>query len=215
MLHAQRVDGLIIHPTGQNLENLRELSEDQIPIVLIDRSIPGLKVDTVGTDNDKAMTEATGYFLDQGFERIGFFSQPIQHVSSRIERARTFVQILAAAGHPSVDDIYEYEPRIQGQFDEQLDRFIAKTQGQYRMIFAVNVVTQLKLINALQKRGSASPKMSALPVLTIRSGRPWSVPDSQPLRSRPMRSAIRRWSGFWSGLPAITARSSILHCLRI
>ncbi|MFD1776831.1 LacI family DNA-binding transcriptional regulator [Paenibacillus rhizophilus] len=158
MMHDQRVDGLIIHPTGQNLENLRELSEDQIPIVMIDRRIPGLKVDTVGTDNEKAMTEATGYFLDQGFERIGFFSQPIQHVSSRIERAQTFVQILATAGHPSVDDIYEYEPRIQGQFDEQLDRFIAETQGQYRMIFAVNVVTQLKLINALQKRGLRIPE---------------------------------------------------------
>jgi LacI family transcriptional regulator, kdg operon repressor len=158
MMQAHRIDGLIIHPTGHNQDILKEMAEDQIPVVFIDRSIPGLGFDTVGTDNVTAMSEAARFFLEQGYERIGFFTQPIQNVSSRYERAQTFTQVLGEAGHPSVDDIYEFEIRNQEQLEMKLDQFLIETAGQFRMLFAVNAVTQLKLINALQKRGLRIPE---------------------------------------------------------
>ncbi|WP_410512734.1 LacI family DNA-binding transcriptional regulator [Paenibacillus sp. BR2-3] len=158
MMQAHRIDGLIIHPTGYNQDILKEMAEDQIPIVFIDRSIPGLGFDTVATDNINAMSEATRFFLGQGYQRIGFFSQPIEHVSSRYERAQAFTEVLGAAGHPSVNDIYEFEIRNQEQFEAKLDQFLIETAGKFRMLFAVNAVTQLKLINALQKRGLRIPE---------------------------------------------------------
>ncbi len=158
MMQAHRIDGLIIHPTGHNREILDEMAKDQIPIVFIDRSIPGLGFDTVGTDNYSAMSEAARFFLGQGYERIGFFSQPFQNVSSRYERYKAFIDVLGEAGHPSVNDIYEFETRNQEQFEAKLDRFLAETADQSRMLFAVNAVTQLKLINVLQKRGLRIPR---------------------------------------------------------
>jgi LacI family kdg operon repressor len=158
MMHAHRIDGLIIHPTGHNKDILSEMADEQIPVVLIDREIPGLAFDMVGTDNYGAMSEATRFFLDQGYQRIGFFSQPIKHVSSRTERFLAFSDVLRNAGHPSAKDLYEFEIRKSEQLEAQLDRFIAETDGQSRMLFAVNGITQLKLINALQKRGLRIPE---------------------------------------------------------
>lgn len=158
MMQAHRIDGLIIHPTGENRDVLAELAEDQIPVVLIDRKIQGLRFDTVGTDNFQATEEAVSFFLRQGYKRIGFFSQPVAHISSRSERYRAFVECLERAAHPSVNDLYEFEYRSQEQLEAKLDQFIAQTAGQSRMLLAVNGITQLKLISALQKRGLRIPQ---------------------------------------------------------
>lgn len=158
MMRDHRIDGLIIHPTGYNSEMLQELAEDHVPVVLIDRKIPGLGFDTVETDNVRAMEEAMQYFLGQGYERIGFFSQPVVHVSSRYDRCHAFINCLKAANHPSANDIYEFEYRSQEQLEQKLDWFLHQSQGQFRMLFAVNGITQLKLINALQKRGIRIPE---------------------------------------------------------
>jgi LacI family kdg operon repressor len=158
MMQAHRIDGIIIHPTGHNQEILKEVAEDHIPVVLIDRNIPGSGFDYVGTDNFSATSEAMRFFVRQGYQRIGFFSQPIRHVSSRFERYQAFVELLKEAGHPSMEDVYEFDYRNQVQFEEQLDRFVGQTAGQSRMLFTVNGITQLRLINALQKRGLSIPE---------------------------------------------------------
>lgn len=158
MMQAHRIDGVILHPTGHNKEALSELAEEHIPTVLIDRKIAGSGFDTVGTDNFRATTDAVRFFLGQGYQRIGFFSQPIKTVSSRLERYQAFVNQLREAGHPSAEDRYEFEYRNEEQLEEQLSRFIAGSEGQSRMLFAANGVTQLKLINSLQQRGLRIPE---------------------------------------------------------
>lgn len=157
MMQAHRIDGLIIHPTGHNQDILHELAEDRTPVVLIDRKIPGLEFDMVTTDNYQAMTDAMEFFLHQGYKRIGFFSQPILHVSSRMERCQAYMDALRKADLPS-SDIYEFEYRSQEQLEKQLERFISLTEGQPRMIFAVNGITQLKLMGAIQKKGLRIPE---------------------------------------------------------
>lgn len=158
MMQSHRVDGVIIHPTGDNKDVLAELTADRIPVVLIDRKIPGTSFDTVGTDNYKAASEAMEYFLGMGYERIAFFSQPVSKVSSRYERYQAFIDSLRSAGHPSVGDVYEFQYRNREQMEEQLDQFLRKSEWQSRMLFAVNGVTQLILINAMQKRGLRIPE---------------------------------------------------------
>lgn len=158
MMQAHRIDGLIIHPTGYNQDILHELAEERVPVVFIDRKMPGLGYDTVSTDHYGATEEAVQYFVKQGYERIGFFSQPVSQVASRQERCRAFADALTAAGHPSAGDIYEFEYRNKEQLDGQLDHFLVDSQGSFRMIFAVNGITQLKLINALQERGLRLPE---------------------------------------------------------
>jgi LacI family kdg operon repressor len=152
MLQAHRIDGLIINSTGENNEYLHELAEEKIPIVLVDRKAPELDFDTVVTDNVQATTEAVEFFLKQGYERIAYFTQPTLRVSSRLERAGTFQNVLQQARHPSSTDIYEAEIRSEGQLEQQLDKYLADSNGQFRMLFSANGVMQLKILNILQRK---------------------------------------------------------------
>jgi len=43
----QRVDGVIMVPTGRNSDNLKQLLEKSVPVVLVDRDLPGLEVNRV------------------------------------------------------------------------------------------------------------------------------------------------------------------------
>ncbi|NTZ18037.1 LacI family DNA-binding transcriptional regulator [Paenibacillus sp. JMULE4] len=158
MLQAHRIDGLIINSTGHNNEYLHELAEEQTPVVLVDRKMPELGFDTVVTNNVQATTEAMRFFLQQGYERIAFFTQPVEKVSSRNERSNTFHQFLAQANHPSITDVYVVDFRENGQLEQKLEAYLSSSQGQFRLLFAVNGVMQLKILNVLQQKGLRIPE---------------------------------------------------------
>jgi LacI family transcriptional regulator len=71
-LFERRVEGLIICPVeGRDYSQLRSIVQMAVPVVVIDRPAPSLKVDTVGLDNRRAGREVTSYLLDLGHRRIG------------------------------------------------------------------------------------------------------------------------------------------------
>jgi LacI family transcriptional regulator len=71
-LLERRVEGLILCPVESGDQaQLRSFVESRIPVVLIDRPAPGLRVDTVGLDNRRAGHEATSHLIGLGHRRIG------------------------------------------------------------------------------------------------------------------------------------------------
>lgn len=54
MLRAKQVDGIIIFPTGDNLDLYQRMKSDQFPIVFMDRTIEELNIATVMLDNHLA-----------------------------------------------------------------------------------------------------------------------------------------------------------------
>jgi LacI family kdg operon repressor len=162
MLQAQRIDGLIINTTGQNNEFLHQLAAEHTPVVLVDRKVPELDFDTVTVHNEQATTEAVQYLVEQGYERIGFFSEPIDGISSRMERLVAFHQVLSRYGHRSVADVYEVDLRDERQLGEKLDAFLHHSRGQSRALFAANGVMLLKLLLELKKKGLSIPEDTAV-----------------------------------------------------
>ena len=51
ILLRQRVDGVILVPTGQSAEGVSRLLQANIPVVLIDRDLPNLAINRVLSDN--------------------------------------------------------------------------------------------------------------------------------------------------------------------
>jgi len=80
--------GAIILPTGndENIEALFKLKLGGTPIVLLDRSIPGLKVDTIESEHEKGAYQATQYLLDRGHERVYMLTEPpaVSSIAARI-----------------------------------------------------------------------------------------------------------------------------------
>jgi LacI family transcriptional regulator len=78
------------------LEKLRRL-RDALPLVLLDRRVPGFESDFVGIDDFGSGQKITGHLLGLGHRRIGFLSTA-PHVSTVQARSRGWAKALADAG---------------------------------------------------------------------------------------------------------------------
>ncbi|MCX7946907.1 MAG: LacI family transcriptional regulator [Hydrogenophilus sp.] len=93
----KQVDGLIFVATGDQSPSLEELLRLELPVVVVDRQLPGLHVDSVLTDNLQGGLMATRYLLSRGYRRIGCITGP-SHLTPSAERVVGYRQALLEAG---------------------------------------------------------------------------------------------------------------------
>ncbi|HEX8048137.1 LacI family DNA-binding transcriptional regulator [Rhizobium sp.] len=75
LLIGKRVDGLIVTPARcDRMEHLQDIRRVGVPLVLFDRSIPALGVDSVTGDDRDAAMNATRHLLEAGHRRIAYIS---------------------------------------------------------------------------------------------------------------------------------------------
>lgn len=75
VLRDKRVDGFIVAPAASSdHSHLQSLVEAGLPLVLLDRRVRGLDVDTVTAESRRASYMATLLLLREGHERIAFIS---------------------------------------------------------------------------------------------------------------------------------------------
>lgn len=99
MLRAKQVDGIIIFPTGGNIDLYKQMLDEQFPIVFMDRTIEDLEIETVMLDNKRAAKLAVDHFIDQGYERIAIVTTSIlRKISPRVERIEGYKEALEARG---------------------------------------------------------------------------------------------------------------------
>jgi LacI family transcriptional regulator, kdg operon repressor len=162
MLLSHRIDGLIIHTTGGNHDMLKQMQEQKTPIILLDRKVPNLEIDTVGLDNFQATSQAVNYLVGQNYERIAFFSEPASKVSTRYERRLSFQQTLMSHSHPSSGDVYEVNVDDLKDVESKLQHFLDDSKGVSRAILTANSVVLLKLILLLQEKKLSVPEDLAM-----------------------------------------------------
>jgi LacI family transcriptional regulator len=76
-LREKRVDGILLAPCGDCLDLLSAfLAQVSIPVVLIDRFLPGLALDSVISDDESGAYQATRHFIETGRRRIGLINLP-------------------------------------------------------------------------------------------------------------------------------------------
>ncbi len=76
MLLDQRVDGVIIVPTGRDAAGVRKLRDRAVAVVTVDRDPPGLGADSVSIDNFGGARALANHLLELGHRRIGIASPP-------------------------------------------------------------------------------------------------------------------------------------------
>ena len=97
LLFAHQVDGLIIAPTGAYSEHLVHMAEDDVPIVLLDRTVPGINALLVSVDNEGGAYQATRYLIELGHRRIGILNG-LETISTQRMRLDGYKRALAEAG---------------------------------------------------------------------------------------------------------------------
>ncbi|WP_313268030.1 LacI family DNA-binding transcriptional regulator [Sphingobacterium sp.] len=74
MFYDRQVDGFIITPSDGLEDTVKQLQQNNIPVVLFDRYFPSLETDYVGADNFQGAFDASNHLCQQGYRRIGFVS---------------------------------------------------------------------------------------------------------------------------------------------
>lgn len=105
VLFEKRVDGLIVAPASTDEGvHLAELPTRGVPVVLIDRTTPGIDTDAVVVDNVLAASRAIEHLVGFGHRRIALLtSQGLIHTNQM--RLAGYLDALRAAGVPVDDEL--------------------------------------------------------------------------------------------------------------
>ncbi|MFM1651684.1 LacI family DNA-binding transcriptional regulator [Brevibacillus sp. B_LB10_24] len=91
MLETKQIDGLIINSTGKNNDLLMRIGKS-VPVLLIDRKLPGMPFDTVTTNNTQGIMLAIEHLLERGCQGIHLMIATPDGISPRYERIFAFEQ---------------------------------------------------------------------------------------------------------------------------
>ena len=89
-------DGLILVAPRMSDESISEISKF-VPLVVVDRAIPGKRVLQVYIDNKDGARQATNHLIDLGHQRIGFVEGPANVLNS-LRRKEGFLAALKERG---------------------------------------------------------------------------------------------------------------------
>lgn len=93
VLLRKRVDGFLLVPTSASSTSIQLIQQQQTPLVLLDRSIPDLAVDTVRGDNYGSAYQLATHLLQLGHRRIAMLAGP-RHISTSTERVEAVRQAM-------------------------------------------------------------------------------------------------------------------------
>ncbi len=112
LLTQKQVDGLIVTPSdtlkARHLHNLKAMG---VPLVLIDRSVAGLKVDRVATDNISAAEQAVQHLIKAGHRRIGIVAELVEEQDGGLD---LFLKQAAAGDPVESETLYPSWQRLLG-----------------------------------------------------------------------------------------------------
>jgi len=87
---GKEVDGIILVPCEDSDDTIHYLSSQDVPFVLVDRTVSGSKFNSVCLNNVEACYEATHHLQEQGYRRIALvaYDTKLSHMCGRIQGYR-------------------------------------------------------------------------------------------------------------------------------
>ena len=157
----QRVEGLIINVTGDNNEFLCNIVENYVPIVLADRPVFPTMFDTVKTNDYQATIDALTYLAKEGFTRVGYFTEPVNNIGTRVIRRQAYREVCNMVLQMEPQE-YVIDSNNEGAIQDLVRQFLSNNQGQTNAIFTANGVTMINVLCAIQRLGIRIPEDVAI-----------------------------------------------------
>lgn len=159
MLQAKQVDGLIIFPTGGNIDLYSEMKRHQFPVVFVDRIVDSIQIPSVMLDNEKAAELAVQHFVEKGYERIGMLTNVVNDVTPRKERLAGFKKALRNNGI-CVNDSYIKSIEIS-QIQHGLKDILA-VKPTVQAVLAGNDLTLIEILKYVKENKIRIPEDLAI-----------------------------------------------------
>jgi LacI family transcriptional regulator len=97
ILVQKQVDGVLLVPACSNPKSLNFLQSNEIPFVLLDRSVPGTRADLIRCDSEQGAYNLTRHLIELGHQRIVTITGP-REVSTSQDRAAGYQRAMNEAG---------------------------------------------------------------------------------------------------------------------
>jgi len=156
MLLRRRVDGVLFVPATSAGEPVRALQQQQVKVVVLDRQVAGIEVDTVRGASADGAERLVEHLLQRGHRRIACLAGP-EALSVSSERVAGYRQALCRGEVPDDPGLIFY-----GHFTVESGHAMAQAaltlQPQPSAIFAGNNFIVLGVLRALREAGVRVPK---------------------------------------------------------
>lgn len=149
-LQSYSIEGLIVNTFDQHAADLRQLGS-RLPLVLLDRELPGVDADLVGLDNYQAIATGVEHLQQQGYRDLLLVSEPLDGTSSRVQRLTAFEALLI--DHPSCQGSHCTSADDPQALQTALADFIARPGHGPKALLTANGVATLATTLALQALG--------------------------------------------------------------
>jgi len=154
MLVQKQVDGVLLVPASSNSKSVGFLNGKNIPVVLIDRTIPGINTDIVRCNSEAGAYNLTKYLIQLGHERITTITGP-QGVSTSDDRVAGYQRAMDEVG------LDEYSRIYFGAFTQdsgyELTKQILVQTPRPTALFGANNFLSIGILKALRDAGIDVP----------------------------------------------------------
>lgn len=135
LLRSKKVDGIILSFSIENQEVLKELEEEEYPVVQIDRRITGSRYPAVTIDNKKSAYIATEYLIKQGHKEIAHVTGDLS-TDTALARLEGFKMALANYKVPFREEWVLEGDYSKGSGKELMERIIKLKHRPTAIFFA-------------------------------------------------------------------------------
>lgn len=153
-LISKKVDGIIVIPVASKTDFLKPAKTAQIPVVLLDRSLPGDEYDVVKINNYTAAERATRVLLENGHTKIAVISSKIEYTGK--ERYKGFMEAMRQAGL-KVPENYQKKGRHSIEFGHESMKQLLSLKNPPTAVFMTNYEVTLGAVMALNETGAKCP----------------------------------------------------------
>jgi LacI family transcriptional regulator len=204
MLLRRRIDGIVLVPAHSAPEPVGMIQKQGIPVVVLDRQIPGIQVDIVRADSENGAYQLTDHLLSLGHRQIAVLAGP-ETVSTAVDRVMGYRRALTAHGLPE-----EAAAIYWGAFTVESGREMAlqalSDHQQLTAFFATNNFIAIGAMQAMRETGLTVPDDIALVTLddipAVFTIEPFLTVARQPAREMGRKAAqilLDRLSGQLDG----------------
>ncbi|MDX9923516.1 MAG: LacI family DNA-binding transcriptional regulator [Ignavibacteriaceae bacterium] len=149
LMRRKGVDGYIIMPVGTQFEHIKDLLDDDKPLVLLDRNIDALNANCIVVDNYRGAYEATECLVRYGHERIAII-QGLQNTYTNNERVRGYKDALADNGI-RIDESYIVGNDFRRENGYISTKMLLKMENPPTAIFAFSDLITLGMLQAISE----------------------------------------------------------------
>jgi len=158
MLQHQ-VDGLIFNAVSYKNSNIKALSPNYLPVVLLDRFVESNKYDIAYLDCDKPIDAAIKHLKQQGYGRIALLTQPYEDVSPRFMRRDSFIKYMSAIDSDPERLVYSNITHTADSFCNALSRLmvLSRKDDCPPAVIVANGVASIYAVRAAKSLGLSIP----------------------------------------------------------